>query len=102
MLLRYCVVAEARCDWYVRDIYILLIKNKYGQLGPVWFLAILCQTKVWLPQFTWYIFVFCHTLASNILFSVWPICHRVIIVVNFCQSLASYFFVTPFMAAIFL
>jgi hypothetical protein len=45
------------------------------------------------------VFGFCHTLASNILFSVWPICHRVIVVANFCQSLASYFFTTPFMAA---
>jgi hypothetical protein len=39
-------------------------------------------------------FGFCHTLASNILISVWPICHRVVVVANFCQSLASYFFAT--------
>jgi hypothetical protein len=30
---------------------------------------------------------------------VWPICHRVIVVANFCQSLASYFFATLFVAA---
>jgi hypothetical protein len=66
--------------------------------GPVWFLATLCQAKVWLPQFSWYVFGFCHTLASNILFSVWPICHRFIVVANFCQSLASYFFATLFVA----
>jgi hypothetical protein len=68
-------------------------------MGHVWFLATLYQAKVWLPQFSWYVFGFCHTLASNILFSVWPICHRVIIVANFCQSLASYFFATLFVAA---
>jgi hypothetical protein len=42
------------------------------------------------------VFGFCHTLASNILFSVWLICHRVIVVANFCQSLASFFFATLF------
>jgi hypothetical protein len=68
-------------------------------LGPVWFLATLCQAKVWLPQFSWYVFGFCHTLTSNILFLMWPICHRVIVVANFCQSLALYFFATLFMAA---
>jgi hypothetical protein len=68
-------------------------------LGHVWFLAILCQAKISLSQFSWYVFGFCHTLASNILFSVWPICHRVIVVANFCQSLASYFFTTLFVAA---
>jgi hypothetical protein len=45
------------------------------------------------------VFGFCHTLTSNILFSVWPICHRVIVVANFYQSLALYFFATLFMAA---
>jgi hypothetical protein len=48
------------------------------------------------------VFGFCHTLASNILFLVWPICHRVIVVANFCQSLALYFFATLFMDAILL
>jgi hypothetical protein len=45
------------------------------------------------------VFGFCHTLASNILFSVWPICHRVIVVANFYQSLVSYFFATLFVVA---
>jgi hypothetical protein len=45
------------------------------------------------------VFSFCHTLDNNILFSVWLICHRVIIVANFCQSLASYFFATLFVSA---
>jgi hypothetical protein len=73
--------------------------REFSEAGPVWFLATLCQAKIWLPQFSWYVFGFYHTLASNILFSVWPICHRVIIVANFCQSLASYFFATLFVVA---
>jgi hypothetical protein len=68
------------------------------KIEDVWFLATLCQANVWLPQFSWYVFGFCHTLATNILFLVWSICHRVIIVANFCQSLASYFLATLFMA----
>jgi hypothetical protein len=27
-------------------------------MGHVWFLATLCQAKVWLPQFSWYVFGF--------------------------------------------
>jgi hypothetical protein len=45
-------------------------------------------------------FGFCHTLACNILFLLWPISHRVIVVANFYQSLASYFSATLFVAAI--
>jgi hypothetical protein len=56
-------------------------------------------SQVWLPQFSWYMFDFCPTLASNILFSVWPICHKIIVVANFYQSLASYFFITLFVAS---
>jgi hypothetical protein len=33
------------------------------------------------------------------LFSVWPICYRVIVIANFYQSLASYFLATLFMAS---
>jgi hypothetical protein len=59
------------------------MKDKEDQMqdvGGVWFPATFCQAKVWLPQFSWHVFGFCHTLACNILFSVWPICHRVIVV----------------------
>jgi hypothetical protein len=58
--------------------------QQHNYLGHVWFIVTLCQAKVWLPQFSWYVFSFCHTLAINILFSVWPICYGVIIVINFC------------------
>jgi hypothetical protein len=36
--------------------------------GDVWFLATFCKIKIWLPQFSWHVLGFYHTLICNILF----------------------------------
>jgi hypothetical protein len=58
--------------------------------GLVWFPAIVCQAKLWeslAPHMS--TFVVCHTSLI-----VWPTCHKVNFLANFCQSLASNFLTT--------
>jgi hypothetical protein len=35
-----------------------ILRERSINYGHVWFLATLCQAKVWLPQFSWYVFGF--------------------------------------------